>query len=533
MAGPGTIGGMYGLEIVVAVGAALLFGSLAARRLRLTPPLALLGAGLLLGLLPPLHGAHMPPETVLLLFLPALVFWDSITLSLQEIRRNLRGLALTSTLLVVLTAAAVAAVAHGFGVPWGPGWVLGAALAPTDATAVAVLGRLLPYRNMTTLQAESLINDGTALVVYSVAVSYTVGTHPTAWSVGIDVVRSYGGGVAAGIVVAYVGLQLRRRIAEPMLSSTATALIPFTAYLLAEAVDASGVLAVVAAGFLISQARPWKGRAVTRHQTEVVWGLATFWLNGALFVLVGLQLPATVSGLTSSRLGPALGLVAAAAAVLVAVRIAFLMASAYLIRALDRRRSPQVPRVSNRMRIVSGVAGFRGAVSLAIALSVPELGEHGERFPDRDLIVFVTAGVIVVTLAQGLFLPSLVRWARLPQDITLREQQRMGSREATEGVLAELDPLSAQLGVDNDVVERFRLEYERSLQDLDEGDPDLDAPSKREQYVRLKKAALAHKRRTVTRLRREHRIDDAVHRKLLSALDIEELRLMASRPPGE
>ncbi|GAA4390960.1 Na+/H+ antiporter [Tsukamurella soli] len=530
---------MYGLEIVVAVGAALLFGSLAARRLHLTPPLALLGAGLLLGFLPPLHGAKMPPETVLLLFLPALLFWDSLTTSLQEIRRNLRGIVLASTLLVVITAGAVAAVAHGFGVPWGPAWVLGAALAPTDATAIGILGRLLPYRNMTVLRAESLVNDGTALVVYGVALAYSLGRHVGPLDVGLDLLRSYGGGVAAGIVIAYPGLQLRRRIADPMLSSTATALIPFAAYLLAESAGASGVLAVVTAGLWISQASPWRGRAVTRHQTEVVWGLLTFWLNGALFVLVGLQLPATVSGLTSSRLGPALGLVAAAAATLVASRIGFLLASAYTIRLLDRRPSQRGRLVGNRYRIVSGFAGFRGAVSLAIALSIPETTGSGAHFPYRDVIVFVTAGVIVVSLAQGLFLPALVRWAHLPRDTTLREQSRLADHEATEAVLAALDELADKAGAETETVERFRREYERHLQDLDDNADraaggDASGPADMSQYTqaaRLRKAALAHKRATLTRMRSERRIDDAVYRRRLSALDLEELRLLAGRRP--
>src|SRR3954464_12684225 len=166
---------MLGLEAVVALGAALLAGSVLARRARIAPPVLLLACGLLLGFIPALREVHLPAEAVLLLFLPALLYWESLTTSLREIRSNLRVIVLSSTLLVIATAAAVAVAAHALGMPWGPAWVLGAALASTDATAVGVVARALPRRTVTTLRAESLINDGTALVVFGLAIGITVG----------------------------------------------------------------------------------------------------------------------------------------------------------------------------------------------------------------------------------------------------------------------------------------------------------------------------------------------------------------------
>ncbi|HEV7908107.1 MAG TPA: cation:proton antiporter, partial [Pseudonocardiaceae bacterium] len=166
---------MLGLVIVVVLGLAVLVSSAVARRWRITPPVLLLVSGVLLGFVPVLRGVSLPPDVMLLLFLPALLYWESLTTSLREIRSNLRSIVLLSTVLVVATAAAVAVVAHALGLPWGPAWVLGAALAPTDATAVGVIARALPRRMVTTLRAESLINDGTALVIYGIAVSATVG----------------------------------------------------------------------------------------------------------------------------------------------------------------------------------------------------------------------------------------------------------------------------------------------------------------------------------------------------------------------
>ena len=144
-----------------------------ARRFRVAPPVLLLACGALLGFVPALRQVHLPPEVVLLLFLPALLYWESLTTSLREIRSNLRVIVLASTVLVVVTAGAVAATAHALGMAWGPAWVLGAAVAPTDATAVGVLARSLPRRTVTVLRAESLVNDGTALVIYGLAVGVT------------------------------------------------------------------------------------------------------------------------------------------------------------------------------------------------------------------------------------------------------------------------------------------------------------------------------------------------------------------------
>lgn len=181
--------------MVVVLGAALLMCGTLARRLPVAPAILLVLVGVLTGFVPALRRAQLPPEVVLLLFLPVLLYWESLTTSLREIRSNLRVVVLASTGLVVATAAAVAATAHAIGMPWGPAWVLGGAVAPTDATAVGVLARALPRRTVTVLRAESLVNDGTALVVYGLAVGVTVGgEHLTTLHVSWLVILAYGGG---------------------------------------------------------------------------------------------------------------------------------------------------------------------------------------------------------------------------------------------------------------------------------------------------------------------------------------------------
>jgi CPA1 family monovalent cation:H+ antiporter len=202
----------------------------------------------------------------------------------------------------------------------------------------------------------------------------------------------------------------------------------------------------------------------------------------------------------------------------------------YVIRALDRRPQQRLRRVGPRGRVVNGVAGFRGAVSLAAALAVPATVASGERFPGRDLIVFVTAGVIAVTLLQGLVLPAVVRWARLPRDTSVEEESRLAQTEATGAALAALPDVAAELGTDPDVVERTRREYEEHLHVVHRGIDDDDEPVTRheEQYTALRLALLARKRATVVALRDEQRIDDIVLRQFQTRLDIEEVRL--SRP---
>ncbi|WP_105970940.1 Na+/H+ antiporter [Streptomyces geranii] len=522
---------MLALELVVVLGLAVLLCNAVGPHLRIAPPILLLLTGAVLGFIPALREVRMPPEAVLLLFLPALLFWESLTTSLREIRRDLRAIVLMSTLLVVLTAWAVAAVAHALGLPWGPAWVLGAALAPTDATAVGVLARALPRRNVTLLRAESLINDGTALVIYGLAVGITVGEeHFTLPHVTWLFLISYVGGAAAGAVTAWLGLRLRRLFTDPILGNVALIVIPFTAYLLAEEIEASGVLAVVVAGLVMSQAGPrFAGVAAMRRQAEAFWSLATFVLNGALFVLVGLQAQSAARTLSGSDLTDALIAVATVSATLIAARFAFLHSFPYLIRLLDRRPQQRLRRMGNRPRAVMSLAGFRGAVSLALALSVPITLDSGDPFPNRDTIVFVTSGVIVVTLlVQGLLLPAVVRWAGLPRDTVADEERLLAESTAAEEAYEALPDIVAGLGTDPEIAERIRREYETHLQAAHAGEDETDdrqAVRHAEQDAALRLALLAHKRATVVRLRDDNHIDDSVLRQVQARLDLDEVRL--------
>lgn len=285
---------------------------------------------------------------------------------------------------------------------------------------------------------------------------------------------------------------------------------------------------------LLSRIGPRIVRADTRRQAQAFLSLSTFLLNGALFVLVGLELHSAVTGLPSFDLTRGLILVVVSAAV-IGMRFVFLFASTYLIRILDRRPLHHLRRVSNRALAVSGVAGFRGAVSLAAALAVPQTVASGGPFPARHMIIFVTAGVIVVTLVvQGLLLPGVVRLARLPRDTHIEQERQLAEAVAAEETLRAMPQIAAELSTYPDVVERMRHEYGEHMRVLraNRAGANEDPALRHDRhYTALRLALLAHKRATVVRLRGERRIDDVVLRQVQAALDVEEVHLSRREVP--
>ncbi len=577
---------MEGLEVTVLLGLAILVGTVLAPRLRIATPLVLVVIGLLLGFVPALRDIQLPPETVLLLFLPVMLFWESLTTSLRAVRRSLRYIVPMSTLLVVASAFAVAWIATLFGVPFHTALLLGAAVAPPDATAVAALGRLLPERMFMKLKAESLTNDGTALVLYAIALALALGENVTGWSITGMVALSYLGGAAAGIAVAALAYVALRRASHALVINTTLLLVPFVAFLLAELIGASGVLAVVFAGLIVAWSHARITTATSRRQALSAWPFGVYLLNGALFVLIGLEVQYVVHDVPARQLGILVAITLATWVALIVVRYLFQTLSAPF------SRPPGAPRFGHhRGRVVNTFAGFRGAVSLAIALSVPaSIAGIGE-LTGRDIVVFVTGGVILLSLlVQGPLLPAIVRWARLPQDETAAEEYELAQRTITGAAVAALDDLAAEHGISDEVRDRARretyeylelanarayarqsradaasiAELENMLATPDDGrgatgaaagggaataeggvaaaasptsplemiatsdDIDLTQRSpitRHEEATRLRLAVLDRKRAVLQRLRREGTIDDLVVRRIEGHLDIDELRL--------
>ena len=576
---------MEGLEVTVLLGLTILVGTLIAPRVRLALPLVLVIFGLLLGFVPQLREVQLPPETVLLLFLPVILFWESLTTSLRSIRRDFRYILPMSTVLVVASAFAVAGIAVLFGMPWEIALILGAAVAPPDATAVAALGRLLPRRSFMKLKAESLTNDGTALVLYAIAVSVALGGQITPLSVTWDVLVSYIGGVAAGAAVAALGYLLLSRTTSTIVINVTLLLIPFSAFLVAEIVHASGVLAVVVAGLIVAYISPRVTTASSRRQADAAWPFGVFLLNGALFVLIGLEVQYVVHEISAAAIGRLVLITLSVWVTLLVVRYLFQLMNV----PFQRRPATPLPRgMRSRARAVSTVAGMRGAVSLAIALSVPAGISEGGAVAGRDEIVFVTAGVILLSLlVQAPLLPMIVRWAKFPVDHAEDEEYELAEWAISGAALAALDDLAAEHGVGQEVRDRVRaegyqmLEFENArslareqalvdaeaeaLDDLlDEPDPlgiggtdaddatplgvagtdatdgtvlqmiatsaDVDLAQRsplirHEEHTRLKLALLDRKREVLLGLRGAGTVDDIVVRRISARLDLEQVRL--------
>lgn len=580
---------MQGLEVTVLLGIALLVGTVLAPRLRVATPLVLLVIGLLLGFVPELRAIELPPETVLLLFLPVLLFREAWTTSLRSVRRSLRYIVPMSTLLVVASAFAVAGVATWMGVPWEAALVMGAAVAPPDATAVAALGRLLPTRTFMKLKAESLTNDGTALVLYAIAVSLLLGEQVTPLSVTGMVLLSYVGGGAAGIAVAAAAYLALRRMQSTLTINLTLLLVPFLAFLVAELIEASGVLAVVFAGLIVAWVSPRITTAMSRRAADATWPFGVYLLNGALFVLIGLEVQLVLHEISPREVGALLLVTVAAWVALFVVRYMF----QWLFSPFSRPAPGSSRSLRHRSRIVSTVSGFRGAVSLAIALSVPITAPDGGPVEGREAIVFVTAGVIVLTLlVQGPLLPVVIRWAKLPADDAAIEEFELAQRAISGAALAALDDLAVEHGVSDAVrdrarregyerlelanaraVARLRAAEERERADADDepeddgGEAALLGPvppgsiddegrrpgaqlemiavsddidiTQRSPLIRHKEARRLHlavldrKREVLLRLRREGTIDDLVARRILASLDLEEIRARGLDTAGD
>ena len=522
------------LLLVVILGATVLVGTTIGGRYSVAPPVLLIVAGTLLALIPRLSHVTLPHEAVLLLFLPPILYYESLNVSLREIRANLRVIVLNAVLLVIATMVAISYALQAVGVPAQAAWILGAVLAPTDAAAVSGLAKRMPRRTLTTLRTESLINDGTALVLFAVAVGVPAGTAVPSPAILVgEFVWSFAGGILAGLGTGGVVVLIRRNLDDPLREGGLSVLTPFVAFLLAELMHASGVVAVVASGLVLAYAGPRVIRARSRFWTFAFWDLSTFLLNGSLFVLVGMQVPQAVRGIDGGAVRHALLVAVTATVVAILTRLLWMHVSAWVIRSLDRRAVQRTRRVTWRVRTAAGWAGFRGAVSLAAALAVPATLPDGTAYADRDLIVFATVTVIVVTiLVQGLTLPYVLRWAGLTGDEAREDETRQARMQATRAALDALPELARSMAAPPDMVQRIKADYEGHLEELRaEGDEDGQAVRYERLEHELRLAVLQRKREAITALRDRNKIDDYVLRDLQAFLDIEEIRLLGPISP--
>jgi monovalent cation/hydrogen antiporter len=495
---------------------------------RIPFPILLVVGGLCVGLVPGMPTIELAPDLVLIGVLPPLLYGAAFFTSLRELRANVKQISLLAFGLVLMTALAVAAVAHAVipGLSWAAAFVLGAIVSPTDPTAATALAERLglPRRLVALIEGESLVNDGTALVAYRFAVAAVVTGSFSLASASAEFVWNVAGGIAVGLAVGYVIRQVRRRLDNPPLEITISILSGYFAYLPAHAAGVSGILAAVTVGIYMGWHTPELTSAQTRLQGIAVWEILFFLLNALLFALVGLQLPSILDGLSGHSPSSLVGYAALICGVVVGARFLWVFPATYLPRLFSRE-----PRLSWQATTVLGWAGMRGAVSLAAALALPHTIDAGGPFPNRDLIIFLTFAVILGTLVvEGLTLPAVVRIVGLEDDGKAEKEEVKARIHAAEAALARLDELLVEEWVREDTADRlrglfnFRRDRFRSRFDPD-GDATVEERSA--DFQRLLRELLDAERGAVLDLRRRGVIDDAVMRRVVRDLDLEEARL--------
>ena len=500
----------------------------AARAVDIPYPIVLVAGGLVLGFVPGLPEVALEPDLVLVIFLPPLLYSAAFFANLHDLKRDMRAISMLAIGLVLATMCTVAVIAHALidDLPWAAAFALGAIVAPTDPVAATTVARRLgvPRRIVSVIEGESLINDGTALVAYRVAVGAAVGGGFSLLEACEEFVLGAIAGVAIGLAVGWVISEIRRRLDDVLVEITISLLSGYAAYLPAERIGASGVLAAVTVGIVLGWRAPRISSARMRIQGYAVWDTLVFLLNALLFVLIGLQLPLILDGLSGESPWTLLGEAAAVSLTVILTRIAWINTTPYLIRALDRRPQQRARRQGWRPRMIAAWSGMRGSVSLAAALALPA------DFPQRDVVLFLTFAVIFTTLVlQGLTLPALIRRLGVVDDGAEEREELAGRRAAAEMALARLDELGAEEWTRDDTVERMRGLYEYRRRRLaaragesDDGDR-IEHRSRK--YQKMVRDVLDAQRAELVRLRNAGEISNEVMHRLERELDLEDERL--------
>jgi monovalent cation/hydrogen antiporter len=498
-----------------------------ATRIGVPYPILLVLGGLVLGFLPGMPDVELEPELVLVVFLPPLLYSGAFFANLRELRADLRAIILLSTVLVAVTAVVVAVTVHALvaGLPWAVCFALGAIVAPTDPVAATEIARRLgvPRRTINVLEGESLINDASALVLYKIAVA-AIGTGAFSLAeAGAQFVGGAAGGIAIGLAVAVAMREIRRRLDDPPVEITLSLLSGYAAYVPADAIGASGVVAAVTTGVALGWWAPQIASPLVRQQGFALWSLLTFLLNALLFVLIGLQLPHILDGLAGESPWFLVSVAAAVAAAVILTRVAWGFTTPFVIRALDRRPSQRERRSGWRQRMVLSWSGMRGSVSLAAALALPA------DTPQRDLVIFLTFAVILATLVlQGLTLPVLIRRLGVHDDGSDAEEELRARLVATQAALARLEELGLEDWTRNDTVERMTnlYDYRRRRLKARAGKIEDDGYEDRSQtYQRMVREVLEAQRAAVVGLRNQGVISNDVMHRIERELDLEDQRL--------
>lgn len=516
---------LMALLTVVAVVATL------SRRLGVPYPLLMVLTGLGLGFIPGLPRVTLTPDLVLLLFLPPILFAAAYFSSVRDLVANTRPITLLGVGLIVATVGAVATVAHWLApeIGWAPAFALGAIVAPPDAVAATAVAQQLrlPRRIVTILEGESLFNDATALVAFGLAIEAAqTGIFEPAQAI-VQLAYVAIGGVLIGLAVGRVTSWLLGRLRDAQVEVLISLIAPFAAYLPAEIVHASGVLATVVAGLIVGRQAPRVLTSESRVLGKAVWDIVVFLINGLVFVIIGLQVPLIVEA-AGADLWLYLGIALAVSATVVVVRMAWIFPATYLPRILSPRLRERDPAPPWQGPFVLGYAGMRGSVSLAAALAVPTVvGPDATPFPGRELILLTAFVVILVTLVgQGLTLPWIIRRLGVIDDGGAADEEHRAREASSQAALERLDGLAQEWPDHLPLIDQIRARYEHRSEHTGSS-TDNAAEDELLEHQRIRHDVIEAERMVIIGMRDRSEINDEVLRRVERELDLEELRMEA------
>jgi CPA1 family monovalent cation:H+ antiporter len=517
------------MEVLIAVLAILIAVSVlfeVARRVGVPYPSLFVIGGLVLGFVPGLPRITLQPDLVLLVFLPPLLFSAAFDTPLRELRRYLAPIARLSIGLVLFTIVIVAAVAHAAipGLAWPAAFALGAIVAPTDALAATSVFRRIgaPRVAVSLIEGEALLNDATALVAYRAAVVAVVSGTFILTDALTGFVVAATGGILIGAVVGLVLGDVVRRLNDPPVEVAISLVIPFAAYLPADQLGLSGVLAAVTAGLVIGRRLGTILTPSSRVLWLSTWKMVGFVLNGFVFVLIGLELPEVLQGIPVGRAGEVLGLIAVVVVAIVGARFVWVALASLLPGSPRRVVARRDPRLAWRITALVGWAGLRGAVSLAAALALPS------NFPERNVFLLVTFAIILVTLlVQGLSLPYFVRhlgWDGVEFD---GDEATAARAQAYQAGLDEIERARPRWPTHQPLLDRLEASLRDRSQHLATADPEetVERRQERIEHEEIQRGVIEAQRVTVAQLRDRGEINDETLRVIERELDLEELRM--------
>jgi monovalent cation/hydrogen antiporter len=494
-----------------------------ANRINVAYPIVLVLGGIVIGFIPGVPIFRLPPDIVLLVFLPPLLYWESVTAPTSEFRENAFWIFQMAFGLVVVTTVAVAAVARAIvpGMGWGVAFVLGAIVSSTDEVAFsAIADRLnVPRHLIGTIEGESLVNDATSLILYGVGIAAVVGaafslSHAVG-ALALSVIVAVAIGLAAGglAVVAWCHLK------DDTLQATISVVVPFLAYLPAYYVGASGVLATVVAGIFISRFTPTVLQPRARELLTGFWVTVVFLLNAFIFVQVGIRFHQILTRLNEYSAAQLIWWGVAVAATCIVVRLIWTFAQG-LLPATNEPEHVGGEADWSHVAILAWT-GMRGGVSLAAALAIPLVTAVG-RFPFRDLVIYLTFVVLLATLVgQGGTLPYIIRWLHVKDDGAAVKEERLALAATAHAGLRKLDELESQGTFPHDLLELHRRRLQARWAEFNMSATDKQAARLTAQFRESQAALLDTQRAKLIELRQEGKIDNTVLRRLQRVLDLQ------------